>query len=190
MSGIVIVLTENYADWESALLAAVVRGFYGVEVQTAGPGGLPLTSAGGYRVSPDLALESLDPAAFDLLVINGGSVWESDAAPDIGDLLERTRAAGKPIAAICGATRALAAAGLLDAVPHTSNGKGYLDGIENYRGAALYSDRPGAVSAGGIITAAGTSPVGFMKAVCETLGFGGQQLDFYTGLLGAEHRAA
>ena len=190
MSRIVIVLTENYADWESALLSAALRTYYSAEVLTASAGGQPVTSAGGFRVTPDLALESLDPQAFDLLVLNGGSAWETEQAPDIGQLLKDVRAAGKPVAAICAATRALAAAGLLDAVPHTSNGADFLDGVAGYDGKAHYRDQPDAVSADGIITAPGTAPVSFMKKVCETLGFGGPELDFYTGLYAAEHRAA
>ena len=106
MSRIVIVLTENYADWEGALVSAVLRTYYGAEVLTASPDGKPVTSAGGFQVVPDLKLETLDPDAFDLLVLNGGTAWENGQAPDIGALLQKIHAAGKPVAAICGATRA------------------------------------------------------------------------------------
>ncbi len=190
MSRIVIVLTENYADWESALLAAALRTYYGVEVLTASAGGKPVRSAGGFRVTPDLALETLDADGMDLLVLNGGSAWETDQAPDIGALLKDVHAAGKPVAAICGATRALAASGLLDSVPHTSNDTEFLAAIPGYGGKAFYRDRPDAVSADGIITASGMAPVSFMKKVCEILGVGGPELDYYVGLYSAEHRAA
>ena len=190
MTKTIIVLTQGYADWECALLSAALRTYYGTEVLTASAGAAPVTSAGGFRVTPDLALETLDPNGFDLLVLNGGTAWQSENAPEIGALLKRAKNAGKPIAAICAATRALASAGLLDAVPHTSNGAGFLEDAEGYAGKAQYRDQPDAVSAEGIITASGMAPVSFMKKVCETLGFGGPELDFYAGLYGAEHKAA
>ena len=98
-------------------------------------------------------------------------------------------AGGKPVAAICGAVRALAETGLLDAIPHTGNSAEELAGISGYGGHARYVTQPAALASNGIITAPGTAPVSFMRAVCEALGFGGPQLDYYVGLLGAEHAA-
>lgn len=74
MTTIVTILTEGYADWETALLNAVARSFYGVETLFASPGGLPVTSSGGLKVTPDLAIEAIDVGNIDALVVNGGAI--------------------------------------------------------------------------------------------------------------------
>jgi putative intracellular protease/amidase len=189
MTTIVTILSEGYADWETALLNAGARQYYGIETRFATPGGKPVTSAGGLRVMPDLAVEDIDVAAIDALVVNGGTAWSREDAPEIGAVLVAARDAGKTVAGICDATLALARAGLLDTVRHTSNSPDNL-GHTGYAGKALYQDQPSAVVDGRIVTAPGTAPVSFMGAVLETLGLRNGDLDFYLGLYGAEHKAA
>lgn len=72
MARIAIALTEEFADWEPALLAAAARGYLGVEIVTASPDGLPVTSMGGFKVAPETAYDALDPSTIDALVIPGG----------------------------------------------------------------------------------------------------------------------
>lgn len=188
MTTIVTILTEGYADWETALLNAGARSYYGVETRFATPGGTPVSSAGGLRVTPDLAVEEIDIAAIDALVVNGGAAWSQAEAPDVGAKLREAAAAGKTVAGICDGTLALARAGLLDEVEHTSNSPENLLPT-GYKGTAHYRDQPQAVVAGKIVTAAGTSPVSFMGGVLETLGLRDGNLDFYLGMYGAEHQA-
>jgi len=57
MTKIVTILTEGFADWETGLLNGVARGFYGAQTLFATPGGKPVTSTGGMKVTPDAALE-------------------------------------------------------------------------------------------------------------------------------------
>ena len=77
---------------------------------------------------------------------------------------------GGAVAAICGATLALASAGLLDERPHTSNGPGFLDMFcPSYRGRNHYVDEP-AVSDGKLITAAGTAPLEWAREILDVLG--------------------
>lgn len=189
MTTIVTILTEGYADWETALLNAVGRSFYGFETRFATPGGKPVTSSGGLKVTPDLAVEDIDVGAIDVLVINGGEAWSKPDAPDIGNVIVAARDAGKTVAGICDATLALARAGVLDNVDHTSNSADNLPKT-GYRGAAHYQDQPSAVVAGRIVTAPGTAPVSFMAGVMETLGKRDGNLDFYLGLHAAEHKTA
>lgn len=185
MTRILTVLTEGFADWETTLLNAVARSYYGAETQYAAPGGAPVTSSGGMAVTPGLAIEDVDAASYDAVIVCGGTAWQSPGAPDIAPLLRQARAAKKLIGLICDGTVAGARAGLLDNVRHTSNGAGYLDGT-GYAGKALYRDTPAAVSDDGIVTASGVSPVSFMAAVMEGLGLADENLNFYIGLHAAQ----
>ena len=109
-------------------------------------------------------------------------------APDVSAPLRGARDAGRIVAGICDGTVALARAGLLDAVAHTSNSPENLPPT-GYRGAGRYRDQPGAVTDDRVITAPGTAPVSFMTAVLEELGLRNDELDYYVGLHAAEHRA-
>ncbi len=186
MTTIVTILTQGYADWETALLNAVARSYYGVTTSFATPDGAPVTSAGGLKVTPDLAVADIDVSALDALVVNGGQAWSQPDAPDIAAVLVAARDAGKTVAGICDATLAMARAGLLDAVAHTSNSPANL-APTLYAGVGHYRDQPSAVVAGRIVTAPGTAPVSFMAGVLQTLGLRDGDLDFYAGLHGAEH---
>jgi putative intracellular protease/amidase len=182
MSTIVIILTEGFADWETTLLGAVARGFYKAEVKYAAPGGKSVTSTGGMKVTPNLALEDVDVRNLDALVVCGGEIWQTPKAPDLGSLLHAAHDAGKVIGAICDGTVATARTGLLDGAAHTSNGAGYLDKAIGYRGAAKYRDVPHAVVDQKIVTAAATAPVSFMQAVMKAIGLGDDQLDYHVSL--------
>ncbi|MEO8685788.1 MAG: DJ-1/PfpI family protein [Devosia sp.] len=189
MTTIVTILTPGFADWETALLNAVSHNFYKIDTYFATTGGQKVTSAGGMTVTPDLAIEAVDPNQLDALVVCGGDAWSRPGAPDLADLLVRTRAAGKTVAGICDGTLPLARSGILDDVDHTSNSAENLPPT-GYRGAGHYRDQPMAVVAGKIVTAPGTAPVSFMAGVMETLGLKDDNLKYYLGLHAAEHRAA
>ncbi|WP_425300305.1 DJ-1/PfpI family protein [Nocardia farcinica] len=75
--------------------------------------------------------------------------------------------AGVPVAAICGATYGLAAAGLLDTRKHTSNAPQFL-AASGYAGADHYVEQP-AVSDGVLVTATGTAPFEFAREVLRVL---------------------
>lgn len=184
-------LTESYADWECALLMATARGDCGVETVVLTPGGTGVTSMGGLSVAADGALEDAGPDDYEALVLCGGKIWQSAAAPDLGAPVRRFVAAGKPVAAICDATLELARLGLLDDRAHTSNFPTLLsDVVPAYRGAAHYRDQARAVRDGNVITASGAAPVSFAGEVLAAIGLGSAELSDYLALYGAEHAAA
>jgi putative intracellular protease/amidase len=189
MTSIITILTPGYADWETALLNAGAREYYHVETQFATPGGEPVTSAGGLRVTPQLAVEDIDVSRLDALLVNGGSIWTTPAAPDLGELLRAAADAGKTVGGICDGVLALARAGLLDTVRHTANGPESLPDT-GYKGAALFTGSAKAVVDGRIVTAPGTAPVSFMGGVLQSLGLRDGDLDFYLGLYATEHQGA
>ena len=65
MTTIVTILTEGYADWETALLNAAARSYFNIETRFATPGGRPVTSSGGLKVTPDLGVEDIDVGAIE-----------------------------------------------------------------------------------------------------------------------------
>ena len=186
MTRAITILTENFADWETALFNSTARLYYGVYTEFATQGGQPVTSSGGMLVTPQLALEDISLDELDLLMVCGGSSWQSGKAPDVSALLRAARARNIVLAGICDGTRVLAQAGVLDNVRHTSNGADNL-ATTGYAGAALYQDVPWAVADQGVITAPGTAPVSFTREVLRSLGIADDNLHAYLAMHGAEH---
>lgn len=189
MPTIATILTDGFADWETALLNAVARSFYGVETRFVTPGGTPVHSSGGMLVEADTALEALDVRAVDAVIVCGGTIWQSPAAPDLTGLFAAVAREDKLLGLICDATVAAAKAGILDDVQHTSNGTGYLDAT-GYAGMARYVDTAGAVRDGRIVTAPGTAPVRFMGEILAGLGLADENLAFYEGMHAAQFAQA
>jgi putative intracellular protease/amidase len=168
-----VAVYDTLADWEVGYATAHINnGEYQREpgryrVVTVGETGEPVTTMGGMRIVPDMVLADLRPADSAMLVLPGADTWDRGG---ITAFVEAARAfldAGVPVAAICGATRGLAAGGLLDDRPHTSNAPEYL-AATGYAGAVHYRDEP-AVTDGDLITATSTRPVEFARAVFARL---------------------
>jgi putative intracellular protease/amidase len=165
-----LLVFDGFADWEPAFALAELRRSGGLEVVTVGFTAAPVRSMGGIRVLPDLALAAVDPARVRLLLLPGGDLWEGEYPREqLEALLDRLGGTGVPIAAICGATLALARAGLLDDRAHTSNDPAYLERATTYCGAGRYVDTL-AVRDRGIITASGLGATEFAREVFEELG--------------------
>lgn len=67
----ITLLTENFSDWETALINSTGRGYYGFDCRFATPGAAQVTSSGGMLVSPHLAIEAIQPDEVDLLIVCG-----------------------------------------------------------------------------------------------------------------------
>ncbi|MGA5409446.1 type 1 glutamine amidotransferase family protein [Streptomyces lavendulocolor] len=167
---------DTLADWETGHATAwLARSGY--DIRTVGPTTGPVTSIGGLRVTPDLALDDLRPEDSALLILPGADLW--DSGDDLAPFAAKARAfldAGVPVAAICGATAGLAREGLLDDRPHTSAVSFYL-AATGYKGGEHYVDAD-AVTDGDLITAGPTEPVAFAREVLGRMGaFEGRRLD-------------
>ena len=165
-----VLVFEGFADWEPAYALAELRRSGGLDIVTLGFTDAPVRSMGGLRVVPDRALADLDPAAVRLLILPGGDLWEGIyPRAELDAVLAELRAREVPIAAICGATLALARAGLLNDRAHTSNELAYLTSlVPEYAGGGQYVDEL-AVRDRRVITASGLGPTEFAREIFEEL---------------------
>jgi putative intracellular protease/amidase len=169
-----LAVLDTMADWEVGYLTAYTartehqREPGSVVLRTVGLTTEPVRTAGGLRVTPDVTVDDLDPAESAVLVLPGADTW---ADPDQQVWLEQARrflSAGRPVAAICGATWALARAGMLDERPHTGPDPAFLAST-GYAGSAHYVDEL-VVTDGDLITASPVAPVEFARAVFARIG--------------------
>ncbi|WP_429515943.1 DJ-1/PfpI family protein [Pseudomonas frederiksbergensis] len=187
MARVGLILTPGFADWEYAFIAGTAP-FYGIDVRFFAPATGQFRSQGGLVVTVDSGLHQCLDWKPDVVVVIGGMVWESAEAPDIRDFLHASRSSGATIAGICGGTLALARAGLLDTVAHTSNSADFLQqNAVGYEGRTLYRSSSVAVVADRIITAPGAAPVSFTCAVFESAGLSSEIISQFRSMLAAEH---
>ena len=165
-----VLVFEGFADWEPAFALAELRRSGGLDVVTLGFTDAPVRSMGGLRVVPDRAITGLDAAAVRLLVLPGGDMWEGTyPRAGLDPVLAELHRRGVPIAAICGATLALARAGLLNDRAHTSNEQTFLTSLApEYTGGGRYVDAL-AVRDRAVITASGLGPTEFAREIFEEL---------------------
>jgi putative intracellular protease/amidase len=169
-----VAVFDTFADWETGYATAHIRrpswqrepGRY--SVATVGPAREPVTTMGGMRITPDIALDELRPDDSAMLILAGGDTWGEDSMAGFRAAARPFLAASVPVAAICGATFGLALEGLLDDRAHTSNAAGYL-ALTGYAGGDRFVDQP-VVTDGDLITASGVAPVHFAQAIFERLG--------------------
>lgn len=173
---------DDLADWEVGHLLAELRTgrFTGrpFEVRTVAASLDPITSMGGVRIVPDLALAGLDPGDSALLILPGSTLYDAGGGQEFVATASAFLDAGVPVAAICGATFGLAKAGLLDDREHTSAAAEYL-ASSGYAGAQHYRDQR-AVIGGDLVTAGPQSPVQFARMTLQRLGLANDEvLDAY-----------
>lgn len=139
-------------------------------------------TAGGMTIVPDCTVEDVNKEDCAALVLIGGDTWQTKDHSRVLELAEKFLEEGILVAAICGATLALADRGILDTRRHTSNGAGFIQMFcKNYRGEEKYEDIP-AVRDGNLITSACTGSILFAKLILESLGiFSTTTLDAWYG---------
>ncbi len=166
-----LLVFDGFADWEASYATAELRRTGKHQVVTVGLSGEPVISMGGICVLPDADLAELDPEEIRLLILPGGDRWEKTADDDsLVKLLRHLATSRTPIAAICGATLALARTGILQGRKHTSNGLGYLKAqVPDYTAEADYVDAL-AVRDRGVITASGLGALEFAREIFTELG--------------------
>ena len=167
---IALVMVDGPADWEYGPIMAAAHAWFGVGVVSATEDGKPVTSIGGLSIVPQRKIADLEPNEADLWILPGSDHWAEKPIPEIIIAGLKTRiAAGRPVAGICGATLALAQAGLFESRPHTSNSLQFLqENVSGYGGSAQYREQP-CVSDGRVVSASGTAPISFAEACLRIL---------------------
>ncbi|HNY18122.1 MAG TPA: DJ-1/PfpI family protein [Treponemataceae bacterium] len=172
-----IYAVPGLADWEIAYVTTGITGKryfrdqnLAVDIVWLGDTRDPVTTMGGLTIRPDVSIREAKLAAEDLLILPGSDIWLAGPRPEIIEVAKDRIVRGLPVAAICAATVALAQAGALDAVRHTSNDKGFLKQCcPAYRGEARYVEAP-AVADSNVITAEGIAPIEFAYEVFKAIG--------------------
>lgn len=167
---------NTMSDWEYGyLIAELNTGRYfkkdiePLKVVTVGANNEMITTMGGLRIKPDISLDECTLERKELLVLPGGTTWNDEIHQPILERIGQALELGTIVAAICGATDALANKGYLDTRKHTSNNLEYTKMVcPNYKGEKLYEAGP-AVSDANLVTASGIAPLEFAMEVLKIL---------------------
>lgn len=168
---------DTMADWEIGYVTAELNSsrFFKkdapeVSVKIVGISKEPVKTMGGLTIIPDCVVDDVAVNDTSVLLLPGGNTWDEPKHRPIVERAAALLSVGATVCAICGATAALANAGLLNHRHHTSNGVGFLNMFcPDYKGQSYFVDKP-AVSDGNLITASGTGALLWTKQIIEHLG--------------------
>jgi putative intracellular protease/amidase len=167
---------DTMSDWEPGYaIAELNSGRYfrtkgqRLPVKTVGVTDRPVTTMGGLRLTPDVLLQDVVPDSTAIFVVVGADTWSDPRHTPALDKVHELLNAGTNVAAICGATAALANAGVFDHRPHTSNSLAYLEMFApRYKGKPHYVDAV-AITEGNLITAGSAGSLLFAKHILKRL---------------------
>jgi len=176
MITVYIYLLATLADWEIGSLTAELNSkrFFRPDapkliVKTVAVSKDPVKTMGGLTIIPDCTIDEIEMTEKTVLILPGADTWSDVENAQIIQKASVLLSKGGSVCAICGATVALANAGILNDRPHTSNGKGFLDMFcPDYKGQKFYIDQP-AVSDGNLITGSATGSLMWAKLIIEKL---------------------
>lgn len=166
---VLLVLTDDWADWEASFAIAEINSVPEYTVKTAAIDNLSKVSIGGMRVEIDYNIK--DYQHFDnlaMVILTGGYSWTKNQYDEIAAFIKKAVEFHVPVAAICGATIFLGKHGFLDKVKHTGDDLEYFQSQQGYNGQACYVSAQIAVDKG-FITANETASVDFASEIFKTL---------------------
>lgn len=167
-------LLNTLADWEISYLTAELNsGRYldktkpSVELIKIGNTTEPIKTMGGITITPDESIDNIQFKEDDLLILPGADTWMEEENKKIIDIASDVINKKVIIAAICGATVALANKGILNNRKHTSNDIEFFKMFcPEYTGENFYLNQP-AVTDDNLITASGIAPLEFSYEVLK-----------------------
>ncbi len=167
---------NTLADWEIAYITAELNsGRYLDKTKTSitlvkiGNTLEPIKTMGGITIAPEESIDNIIFNEGDLLILPGADTWLEEANKKILDIVSDIINNKVIIAAICGATIALAKNGILNNRKHTSNDKGFLKMIcPEYSGEDYYLNQP-VVTDNNLITASSLASIDFSYEVFKRI---------------------
>ena len=167
---ILVPLAEGFEEMEAIAVVDVLRRA-GLDVTTAGLEAGPVIGCHAITVTPDVALDDVQAASFDAVVLPGGMPGTLRLMEDerVLGAVRALHARGRPTAAICAAPMVLAKAGVVSGVPVTSH-----PSVRGKLGDADVRESPRVIQSGAIITSQGpgTAIEFALKLVEELVGAG------------------
>ena len=169
-------ILDTLADWEIGYIIAELNSgrFFNktktpVNLIKIGDTTKPIKTIGGIIITPNENINNIVFNKSDILILPGADTWFEDSNKKIMNLIPELLDQNVTIAAICGATLALAKNGILNTRKHTSNDKEFLKmSCPEYSGEELYLNQP-AVTDGNLITATGLAPLEFSYEVFKKI---------------------
>lgn len=170
-------ILDGLADWEISYISAEINSgrylkneFRNINLVKIGNSFDEITTIGGFKVLPDNVTNGVDFEEGDLLILPGSDKWMENNNFDVLERIPGLLKKNVTVAAICGATLALANYGILDNRPHTSNDRDYLVmSCPEYKGLNYYKNVPVVVD-NNLITATGIAPLEFTYEVINKTG--------------------
>ncbi|GHU36139.1 putative protease YoaZ [Spirochaetia bacterium] len=161
-------LLDTLADWEIGFITAEINSkrYFDKSIETPvlikiGNTINSIKTMGGMEIYPDKCIDDIVFTDNDMLILPGGDTWMNEENKKIIKIVSEIINGKTIVAAICGATIALANNGLLNNRYHTSNSKEYLEMVcSQYKGSNYYIDKPVVVD-NNLITATGLAPLEF-----------------------------
>ena len=167
---------DSMADWELGFVIAELNsGQYfknrgsRIPVKMVGASKHPITTKGGMTILPDLTVDEITQDTSAILLLPGADKWHEPEHTPVVEKARQLLDAGGNVAAICGATTALANAGILDDRHHTSNSLEFLTMFcPAYKGSACYKDEK-IVADGNLITTGAAGGLLFAREIIALL---------------------
>ncbi len=177
MIEIYLYVLDTMADWEIGYVTGELNSkrFFKkdapeISLKTVAISKDPVKTMGGLKIIPDCVVDDIEVNDKNVLLLPGADTWADQKQNAIVKKARELLSCGGTVCAICGATVALAHAGLLDNRPHTSNGEGFLEMFcPTYKGTDFYVDAP-SVADGNLITASATGGLLWARDIIKTLG--------------------
>ena len=171
-----VYLLDGLSDWELSFVLPELKsgqcfkkGIQPYIIKTFALNNNPIMTMGGLHIIPDMTLDDIDVEQAALMLLPGSYDWmKSDHSlvlKKVKEFIDKNILVG----AICGATIALAKAGIFDNYEHTSNDLNFLKSVcPEYKGEKYYR-KEHAVSDINLITAGGTAPIEFAREILKKL---------------------
>ena len=167
MKTALILLLNDYADWEVAYISSTINMSEEWSVKTISTQ-KEVKSIGGLTTKVDYLLEEI-PSQYDLLILIGGNSWTNDDS-DIINLVNNTLNNNIILGAICGSVDFMARNGLLNNFKHTGNDLSLWNTFDQYSNKDEFQFKQ-AVRDKNLVTANGTAPIEFEQLILESIDY-------------------